>query len=173
MANFTLIFGQGNAASFSGLSPTFLTFKETVSGTNVTAPGITETPTGTGLYYFSYSPTLSISFTADGNSNTLAGPNRYISGQIDPIQQIQPSVATLVAGMTALLASIGSTASTFGGVSTVPFDLFGYLKRSYEFWEGDSTFTKSTGVWNVSSHGASFLLATKTLTDTATAVTKT
>lgn len=170
MSNFTLIFGQGNAASFTGLSPTFLVFKETVSGTNVTKPGITETPTGTGLYYFTFSPTLPISFTADGNSNILSGPNRYISGQIDPSQGTGATILLLIQQ---IQSAIGTTASTFGGVSTVPVDVMGYLKRDYEFLEGDSNFVKSTGVWTIASHGASYLLATKQLTDTATDVTKT
>jgi len=66
---------------------------------------------------------------------------------------------------------IGFTTSTFGDVNTDPGTLYGYLKRTQEFLEGDATFTKLSGAWNVQSRGGS-LLAQKTLNNTASQVTK-
>lgn len=68
-------------------------------------------------------------------------------------------------------ARIGTTSSTFGTSATDPGDLYGYMKRIQEFLEGDATFTKSSGAWAVKSRGGS-LLASKTLTNTSTTVTK-
>ena len=71
-----------------------------------------------------------------------------------------------------LLLRMGSTASAFGTTSIDPVDLFGYLKRSQEFQEGDQTFNKVSGAWNISTRGGT-LLVTKTLSNSSTEVSKT
>ena len=67
---------------------------------------------------------------------------------------------------------IGSTASIYGSSSVDPGTLFGYLKRTMEFNEGNSTYTKSSGAWAISSRASATLLISKTLTNTSTTVTK-
>lgn len=160
MANKTyyLKFGSGDPVPFSGLSPTFTVFS--AGGlTSLAAPGITETPAGSGYYRFDYAgPTLSIIFKADGGA-ALASGDRYISGALDPIQAVDDKV--------------GYTTDSFGSTSTDPGSILGYLKRSLEFWEGNATFTKSTGIWDIYSRGSSTLLREKALTNTTTAAGKT
>jgi hypothetical protein len=68
-------------------------------------------------------------------------------------------------------SKIGSTLSTFGSISSDPVDIYGYLKRVQEFLEGQSTFTKLSGGWDIKSRGGS-LIASKTLTNTSSQVTK-
>ncbi len=68
-----------------------------------------------------------------------------------------------------VLLRIGTTGSIFGTNLVEPVDLYGYMKRIQEFLEGDKTFTKTTGVWAVSSRGGS-LLASKAMTNTSTVV---
>jgi hypothetical protein len=156
MKSYYLKFGTGDPVNYTGLSPTFSIFS--ASGvTAITAPGITETPAGSGLYSFTYGPTTSILFKCDGGA-ALSGSDRYIVGTLDPIQAVDEKVGTST-------DSIGSTA-------TDPSTVLGYLRRSQEFLEGNATFTKSTGVWQVYSRGSSQLLMQKSLTNTTTAAGK-
>lgn len=159
MANkyYLLTFGSGNPASFTGLAPTLTLFSSVPAGTGLTAPAITEI-TGTGFYTFAYAPTLPIAFLADGGSN-LSANDRYIKGILDPIQAVDNKV--------------GFEFDSIGSTSVDPSTLFGLAKRNQAFEEGDSTFNKTTGVWVVSSRGATQVLVAKTLTDAAGSVTKT
>ncbi len=176
MANYLIQFGTGLPSAFTGLTPTFLTFKTIPGGTNVTPPGITEIPTSTGLYYFNYAATNSIVFTVDGFTTGLSSSSRYISGEISALDEVDVQIAALGVTVTSIgnsLGLIGSLGSTFGGLTTNPGTIFGYLKRAQEFNEGNSNFTKASGAWDIYSRGSSTLLATKTLADTASQVTKT
>jgi hypothetical protein len=151
-----LVFGSGNPANFTGLAPT-LTIFSAMGLTALPAPGVTETPVGSGMYQFQYAPTLSILFLADGGSN-LSNTDRYLKGALDPIHAVDEKV--------------GYNTDAFGTTLTDPSTLFGYVKRNQEFQEGNAVFTKSSGVWDVYSRGSSQLLMEKTLTNTTTAATK-
>jgi hypothetical protein len=156
MKTYYLVFGSGNPANFTGLAPT-LTIFSAGGLTALSAPGVTETPAGSGLYQFTYAPTLSILFLADGGSN-LSNTDRYLKGALDPIQAVDEKM--------------GYTTDSFGSTATDPSTVFGYLKRNQEFQEGNATFTKSSGVWDVYSRGSSTLLVEKALTNTTSAATK-
>lgn len=151
--NYILQFG---GTFITNLSPTFTVFN-TVGGSIITSPGINQVPTSTGLYYFSYNPTMTIAFIIDAGAS-LAAPARYLAGSLDPIQAVDEKIGTVD-------SSIGSTV-------TDPTTLFGYLKRNQEFEEGDSTFTKSSGTWDVYARGAT-QLAQKVITDSGSVITKT
>jgi len=152
-----LKFGSGNPANFTGLFPTLTVFNAN-GVTALAAPGVTETPAGSGLYSFMYAPTLSILFLADGGSG-LSNTDRYLSGALDPIHAVDEKV--------------GYTTDSFGSTATDPSTLMGFAKRNQEFQEGDSVFTKSTGLWDIYSRGSSTLLREKDLTNTTTSATKT
>lgn len=175
------------ATGIPGLAPTFIIFKTVPGGVDVSSPpGITQLPTNTGLYYFTYGPTAPIAFTIDGATTSLV--NRYVTDIIDPIQAVDEPAATLIAmgttliamgttltmGMTTLVSFLGSTASSFGTTATDPTTVYGYLKRTQEFLEGNSVFTKNSGVWDIYSRGSGTTtqLRQKTLTDTSTTTTK-
>lgn len=191
--NYILQFG---GTLFTGLTPAFTVFKVVPGGGNTTAPGITEIPTNSGLYYFSYEPLTSIAFNIDGGA-ALSTVSRYITGSLDPIQAVDERVTELGASLNALSASfeafsatftanvdsgttilalIGTTASSFGSTAINPDTIFGYLKRMQEFNEGDSSFTKTSGVWNIYARGnavgTSTQLASKIITDSGSVVTK-
>lgn len=184
--SYLLQFGSGNPSSFTGLAPTLIVFKEIVGGVNVTAPGITEIPTSTGLYYFNYGASVPIAFVADGFTTGLSGSQRYVVGEIDPVdavdQQLTQQGSTLVAignslsvagsSLSAISGLLGNTSSSFGTVNTDPTTIFGYLKRAQEVYEGDSLFTKAIGSWTVYDRALTATLMLKTLTDTQTTVTK-
>lgn len=154
---YALTFGTGNPASNTGLSPTMIVFQSVPGGSLLTAPAISEI-NATGFYTFSYAPTLPIIFLCDGGSG-LSSSDRYIKGILDPIQAVDEQV--------------GFSFSSFGNSTTDPTTLMGYAKRNLEVEEGNSTFNKTTGVWDIYSRGSSTLLAEKTLTDTSGSVTKT
>ena len=155
--NYWLVFGSGNPALYSGLTPTFTIFS--VNGlTAITAPAITEAPSGSGYYKFVYGPTVAIAFLADGGSSLNAN-DRYIKGALDPIQAVDEVV--------------GTVSDSFGSTSTDPTTVLGYLKRDQEFNEGNAVFDKATGVWSIYSRGSSTLIQTKTLTNDTTSATKT
>ena len=67
---------------------------------------------------------------------------------------------------------VGVQGDSFGSTLADPTTLTGYMKRVQELLEGDALFTKSTGVWTISSRGSSTLLRSKTLTNTTTSSTK-
>lgn len=151
-----LKFGSGDPVNFTGLSPTFTIFS--AQGlTAISAPGITETPSGSGLYRFDYGPTASILFKADGGAG-LASGDRYIVGALDPIQAVDEK--------------IGTTSDSFGTTATDPSTVFGYLKRNQEFQEGDAVFTKSSAQWNIYNRGSTTLLRSKSLSNNTTEATK-
>lgn len=152
-----LKFGTGSASINTGLTPTFTIFS--LSGlTAIAAPGITETPTGSGLYRFIYSPTtVPVVFEADGGA-ALATGDRYIDGSLDPIQSVNEAVTDF--------------SNSFGSTLLDPTTILGYLKRVQEYLEGFQSFNKATGAWDIYSRGASTLLIEKTLTNTVSTATR-
>lgn len=182
--NFLLQFGSGTTTN-AGLAPTFTVFKVFPGGGNTTAPGITEVPSATGLYYFTYEPAASIAFVVDANTTSLSASARYIVGNLDPIQAIDERITemgmTLVAigntGSAQVALLIGTTASSFGSTSTDPATVMGYLKRLQEFNEGNSNFTKQSGAWDIFARGnavgASTQLIQKVVTDQGAVIRKT
>jgi hypothetical protein len=151
-----LSFGSGNPANYSGLTPTFTVFHAD-GVTSLAAPGVTETPAGSGFYRFQYGATTSILFMADGGAGLAAG-DRFVKGTLDPIQIVDQRVGTI--------------SDSFGSTSIDPTTVYGYLKRMQELLEGNATFTKATGTWQISSRGSSTLLREKSLTNTTTQATK-
>lgn len=198
MKTYWLKFGSTSAADYTGLFPT-LTIFNSLGITALAAPGITEIPAASGLYRFQYDPTTSIVFQVDGGA-TLASSVRYINGNLDPNDKTDEDVAalgtslvalsttqiamgsTLVAlGLTVLAIGstsfafnemIGTTASSFGSTSIDPVTIFGSVKRLQEILEGNATFNKSNGTWDIYSRGSSTLLRSKTLSDGQTSTTK-
>lgn len=151
-----LQFGSANPASFTGLTPTFTIFS--ANGISAqTAPGITETPSGSGLYRFQYFPTFPIIFVADGGA-ALSSSDRFVTGTLDPAQAVDEQIGTI--------------ADSFGSTSTDPTTIWGHTKRNQEFNEGNAIYTKSTGTWDISSRGSSTLLRSKTLANNASTASK-
>lgn len=184
-------FGTGYAASFTGLSPTFLNFAVVPLDTT-TAPTISEFPVGSGLYYFiaqpPVGPTQAINFTIDGFTIGL-GLSRYVSGAIDPDSGVGTSVAAIGVTLANLSAGnsfglIGTLADSFGSTLSDPSTVIGYLKRIQENLEGNSLFSKTSGQWQIWSRGSTYILGastypgsstmiqTKTLLDAGSQVTK-
>lgn len=150
-------FGTGDPRINTGLFPTFVMFS--IGGlTAMTAPGVTETPSGSGMYQFLYGPTLAVAFLADGGS-ALPSVDRYVSGVLDPVHAVDQQ--------------LGFSTDSFGSTSADPTSLWGYVKRFLEFWEGDGTFTKSTGIMQYFNRGSTTLLRTKTVTNTTSQSAKT
>lgn len=156
--SYYLAFGTGNPTDYSGLAPTFITFRNSAGST--TAPGITEIAS-TGIYYFDYEVAEqgTIAFVADGATTGLADADRYIFGSLDILDRYEQF--------------FGSTTDSIGDSSTDPTTYFGFLKRFQELLEGDSTYTKSTGVLELSDRTGATTLASKTIADSSTQVTKT
>jgi hypothetical protein len=153
-----LVFGSGDPRSNTGLTPTFVLFYNFATGATLPPPGISETMAGSGYYNFSYNPTFSIAFLADGGAG-LDSSSRYISSVLDPIQAVDEKT--------------GYITDSFGSTSIDPTTILGFLKRMQEFLEGNKVFTKSTGLWDVYSRGSTTLLVEKTLSDTTSQSTST
>ena len=161
MKSYTFSFGSGNPSTYTGLAPTFLTFNNISSGSSLARPGITEIFAASGVYRFQYEPQADtpVFFLLDGGSTITSDADRYIKGNLDPIQQVDQ-----VVGVTS--ASVGST-------STDPANMYGMLNRLVAFLEGNNIFTKSTGILDFYAKGSSTLLVEKTLTNSTTSTTKT
>lgn len=108
---------------------------------------------------------LTLNF-ALGTTNVAIGTS--ITAQAVTILSYLPTLSAVNA---TIIGLIGTAASAIGSTSVDPTDLFGYLKRAQEFREGNQTFSKTSGVWSISSRGNT-LLATKTLSNSSTTVTK-
>jgi hypothetical protein len=184
MKTYWLKFGSVSASSYTGLFPTMTIFNS-LGITALAAPGITEIPAASGLYRFQYDPTTSIAFQCDGGA-TLTNSIRYIVGSIDPNDKVDEDITSLGSSVSAIgqtllgLGStvisfnefLGTTASSFGSTAIDPVTVFGAVKRLQEILEGNATFSKTTGTWNIYSRGASTLLRVKTLTDGQTSTSK-
>ena len=117
-----------------------------------------------------------VTLLAIGNTNIAIGTTAVALGNSNiaigtSVLAASITSAAISSSLSVLTAAVGSTTSTFGDSASDPGTLYGYLKRIQEFLEGRSTFTKATGSWAISSRGGS-LLATKTLTNTSSQVTK-
>jgi len=114
-----------------------------------------------------------------GTSNIALGVTNFALGVTITAQNVSLDalgisiyeIASAGASSVGDLSGIGNTTSSFGDINTDPGTLFGYVKRIQEFLEGQATFTKLSGEWNVMSRGGS-LLASKALTNTSSMVTK-
>jgi len=164
MKTYIVVFGSGNPANYSGLSPTFTVFNNYIAGastpgwTVAAGPTITEIGAGIGLYSFQYEPLTPYAFVCDGGV-TLVNTDRYVKGILDPIQAVDEKV--------------GFSTDSFGSSSVDPGSIYGYVKRFQEFMEGDSYFNKVTAVWTIFNRGSSTLLRTKNLVNSGGNVTKT
>lgn len=114
---------------------------------------------------------------AIGTSNIALGTTNVALGvtgiaQGNTMVALGISIYAMVTGTSISISVIGTAGSTFGGLTTDPIDLFGYMKRIQEDLEGNQTFTKGTGAWQISSRGSSTVLANKTITNGASLVTR-
>lgn len=155
MASYFVTF-KSAGVPISGLSPTFTIFQD-IQGNNITPPPISEINTS-GIYGFTFAPTLAISFVCSGVTTGLPTTERFVLGSLDP----NDNLAELV----------GDTASSFGDSAVDPTTLFGYMKLCQEILEGDQTYTKATGVLEMYNRGSTTLLVSKTISDTATQIDK-
>lgn len=128
----------------------------TAIGSSISVQGVTLTAIGASI------GVQGVSITAQGVSLTAIGATlTWLAGS-----------SFLGASLAGIAASIGTTASSFGSTSVDPGTLYGYLKRLQEFNEGNSTFNKSTSLWDIYSRGSSTLLAEKSLDDSSGQVVK-
>lgn len=226
-----LVFSNSDPSQYPSLAPTFLTFRNALTGVTLSPPSIAQIDV-TGVYGFTYAVTDPVYFRVDGITITSA-TDRYVQGILDPSDNIDDQLtnasvtlqalgnsnvalgntnvaigltnvalgttnnalnntilahgftnvayntsiaaelSTLSAQSSTLSANIGDTTSLFGDSSTDPSTVFGYLKRMQEFKEGDQSFDKTTGVWTIQDRTGATTIATRTLDNTSTAVTRT
>ena len=163
-----LKFGTGNPQAYAGLTPTFTLFamggQTNGSFQTLLAPGITEGVPGSGIYGFLFGPpTMSICFVAFGGAN-LSATDAYIFGGLDPVQAVDVTIGQPLT-------------DSFGSTSADPTTIAGYCRRNLEFNEGDKTYIKSTGIWDIYARGSTegindgTLLREKILTNTVTSAT--
>ncbi len=152
------VFGNALPSSYTGLSPTFILYNWN-GITAIPGPTIIETTAGSGIYGFQYGGTQSIAWVIDGGATLTTNSIRYLSGSLDPVMVMDQS--------------IGFSTDSVGSTLTDPTTLYGQIKRNQEFNEGDKTFTKSTGYWDVYARGGTLLLFEKALSNTLTNATST
>lgn len=152
----------GNSAIALGVSNVAL-------GSSHVAQGNTMIALGTSIY--ALEQTLGSTLVGIGNTAIALGTTSVALGITNVA--IGSSLSATSVTIVVSVAGIGTAGSTFGGMGTDPVDLFGYVKRLQELFEGNSTFTKATGNWALSSRGSSAALASKTIINTSTTVTKT
>lgn len=169
------------ASAVSGLAPTFINFR-TTAGSTLAPPSISE-PGSFGRYLFSYDALTNICFIADGATTGLAFSDRYITGVLDPSDNmgvtlqalgntaVALGISNLAQGAT-MISNLGGTSSSFGTNSVDPTTVFGFLKRALEGREGNETYMKATGILDIYSRGSSQLLAEKTIDDDSSSTTK-
>lgn len=181
MANFVVQFGSGNPSTYAGLSPTFIVWNVVGIGAT-TPPAVTQVPTSSGLYYFTYTPTTAVAFVLDGTATITTPAIRYVSGAIDVSSSA--SLTALITGYTQLSVLLGTLADSFGTTFADPTTVVGYLKRLQEHNEGNNVFDKTSGGFQYWSRGvthasgtsvysgSSTMLIEKDVTDSGSVITK-
>jgi len=148
-------------------------------GTSHIAQGVSILAFGTSLISFGNSSIAQgVSILAFGSTLTGFGTSIY-AGQSGIVNMgvTLVGIGNTVSGIGLTVGNlgglIGSTASSYGSTSTDPSTIFGFLIRAQEFREGNSTYTKATGILDFYSRGSSTLLREKTISDSSTTTTKT
>lgn len=136
-------------------------------GTTLTAIGVTSSATGTTLV------ATGGTLVAIGNSLSVLSVGSTLNALGSTLSAIGSSLSGIGSTITQFATYLGTTSSTFGTTATDPATMFGYLKRIQENLEGNSTFTKATGVFDIYSRGSSTLLIEKTIAQSTVSVTKT
>jgi len=88
------------SAPATSLAPTLVIFSA-IDGTAVSTPGITKPISTVGLYTFNYRPSLAVYFLADGGALVTDNTQRYISGILDPIQEVDEQLQFFTTTFTA------------------------------------------------------------------------
>lgn len=181
-------FGYGDPRPYTGLNPTLVTFM-TSGGTAIVGPTLAEVGTSTGIYAFSLGTTIPMTFIADAATTSPGPQGRYVFGVCDPSDRIDEYAVTLTAmsstmgaqlstlvgqntTLVVVVSGLGGVGSTFGGLTSDPIDLFGYVKRILENQEGNQQFIKQTGAYTILSRGSSSILAQKTIANSVSMVTR-
>lgn len=151
-------------ASIAAMGSTFAGFgvSQDAMGVSIAAMGVSQTAMGVSLAAIGVSlGAMSVTMQAIGS--TLTGIGTTLTGYGVSLYALGNTNAAL----------IGDTSSSFGTDISDPTTVFGFLKRAEETREGNETYVKASGVMTISSRGSSQLLATKTIAETTTQVTKT
>jgi hypothetical protein len=167
---------QGNTMIALGTTTIAIGTTNFALGTSNVALGISNIALGTsnfalGTSIYALEQTLGSTLVAIGNTAIALGTSNIALGTT--AVAIGTSLFASNASLTVNIAGIGSAGSTFGGAASDPVDLFGYMKRIQENLEGNSSFTKGSGAWQIYSRGSSVLLTTKTVANGVSIITKT
>lgn len=103
-------------APATSLAPTLVIFNA-IDGTVVSTPGITKPISTVGLYTFNYRPSLAVYFLADGGAAITDNTQRYLSGILDPIQEVDEQLQFFTTTFTAAnitLLGLGLTGVALG-----------------------------------------------------------
>lgn len=150
-----------------GIGVTLVAQGSTIVGIGATLVATGSTVVGIG------NTLLATGSTIVGIGNTTGAIGVTLIAQGSTIVGIGNTLADINTNADEVLLRLGSTSSSFGDTSTDPGNLFGYVKRIQELLEGNSDYTKATGVWLMYNRGGATLLRSKTMADTSTTVTKT
>lgn len=138
----------------------------TLSGVGVTLFGVGSTVFGIGSTLFGMGNTL---FSV-GSTLTQIGTNQTNMGTT--LVYIGDQVGGIGTSFGFISGLLGDPTSSYG-TTVPPTTVFGFLRRSQEFWEGDETYTKASGVLDFYDQGGTLLLRSKQITDDIDETTKT
>jgi hypothetical protein len=121
LKKYGIVFTSGDPRTYTGLSPTFLTFSA-IDGTSVAVPAINESLASSGMYNFDATllPNVPIYFLADGTASAPSS-SRYIAGILDPSDAIDlqtTELGTTLAAENLTLVAIGTTGVALGVTNT-------------------------------------------------------
>lgn len=149
---------------------TLLGYAATLNAIGTTNFAIGTTSVGFGATNYA----LNVTLGAIGETLSAIGTTNAAIGQtLNAIGLTNAAFAsTNVAIGTTITGLLGDTSSSFGDFSTDPTDVFGFLKRALEAFEGDQIFNKANGQWRIQDRTSSTTLIVKTITDGPTLITK-
>lgn len=140
-------------------------------GTTLVAIGTTNFSLGTtGVALGTSNVALGTSNFAFGASNFALGVSNFALGT--SILAIGNTILAIAGTGGTLSVLIGSTASAIGDSATDPSTLFGYLKRIAELEQGREQFVKSSGALSMYDRTGATLLASRTISNSASMVVK-
>jgi len=110
-----LAFSPSNPSAYPSLAPTFITFRNALTGQTLAPPTLAQIDV-TGIYGFTFSATFPVYFLADGIT-TATPTERYVYGVLDPAFDIDSQVRELGSTLVALgnsSVALGSTSIALG-----------------------------------------------------------
>lgn len=142
-----LAFSSSDPSQYPSLAPTFLTFRNALTGATLSPPSLAQIDV-TGIYGFTFSAAFPVYFRVDGITIS-AQADRYVFGIIDPVMDVDSQLTAA----SATLQALGNTSVALGttnvaiGLSNYAFGQTNVALGTSNVALGTSNFALNTSIY--------------------------